>query len=135
MDLHNGRYVLTGHTPVPEPDLLTWAAWFEAADRHVADTRHEFFRVSTVFLGLDHQFGKGPPILFETMVFLRTGEPHDDDDSHMTLGTILSRADESIECYRYATWEDAEIGHQATVRRMLDQVALSGVSMPPGAGF
>lgn len=27
-------------------------------------------RVSTVFLGLDHNFtGKGPPILFETMVF------------------------------------------------------------------
>lgn len=27
------------------------------------------FWVSTVFLGLDHSYGKGPPILWETMVF------------------------------------------------------------------
>jgi hypothetical protein len=26
--------------------------------------------VSTVFLGLDHSFGEGPPLLFETMVFV-----------------------------------------------------------------
>ena len=32
--------------------------------------------VSTVFLGLDHQFGKGPPILWETMVF---GGKHNHD--------------------------------------------------------
>jgi hypothetical protein len=27
------------------------------------------WEVSTVFLGLDHQFGSGPPVLWETMVF------------------------------------------------------------------
>ncbi len=26
-------------------------------------------KVSTVFLGLDHNFGDGPPILWETLVF------------------------------------------------------------------
>ena len=25
--------------------------------------------ISTVFLGLDHRFGKGEPLLFETMIF------------------------------------------------------------------
>lgn len=30
-------------------------------------------KVSTIFLGLDHQFGDGPPLLFETMIF---GGPH-----------------------------------------------------------
>lgn len=34
--------------------------------------------VSTVFLGLDHQFGDGPPLLFETMVF-----PADDSEGDM----------------------------------------------------
>ena len=30
--------------------------------------------VSTVFLGIDHSFGEGPPILWETMIF---DGPHD----------------------------------------------------------
>lgn len=30
---------------------------------------HVLFRVSTVFLVINHQFGDGPPLLFETMVF------------------------------------------------------------------
>lgn len=107
------KFILEGHTPVPCDDLLEWARWCETADRRVAYTEHELFRVSTVFLGLDHQFGRGPPILFETMVFDRSGNPE--------ATNIFERADESLECYRYATWEDAEIGHKATVRRMLEQ--------------
>ena len=110
-----GRYILEGRTPVPCPDLLGWARWLETADRRVALTEHELFRVSTVFLGLDHRFGRGPPLLFETMVFMKTGNPDATD--------ILERADESIDCARYANWEDAELGHQAMVRRMLAHVA------------
>jgi hypothetical protein len=114
-----GRYILVGperRTPARcvDDDLIGWAEWMQTADRHVADTRHELFRVSTVFLGLDHQFDRGPPILFETMAFLRTGDPNAED--------ILDRCDESIDCVRYATWEDAEIGHKAMVRRMLERV-------------
>jgi hypothetical protein len=124
-----GRYILVGperRTPARcvDDDLIAWAEWMETADRQVADTRHELFRVSTVFLGLDHRFsGKGPPILFETMAFLLTGDPNAKD--------ILHRCDESIDCFRYATWEDAEIGHQAMVRRMLEQVAASAVARLP----
>jgi hypothetical protein len=54
--------------------------------------------VSTVFLGLDHRFvGGGPPILFETMTF---GGPRDE------------------QTFRYSSWDDAEAGHEAEVKRV-----------------
>lgn len=58
--------------PVAEPDLLAWAKWFgdHNAERVVARTEIGASRVSTVFLGLDHNFARrGAPILWETMVF------------------------------------------------------------------
>jgi hypothetical protein len=94
-------YILDGHTPVPEPDLMTWAMWMETADRHVAHDADEGtgWRVSTVFLGIDYRhFGKGPPILFETMVF---GGPLDGDTT------------------RYCTWDEADAGHTAMLVKVL----------------
>jgi hypothetical protein len=39
-------------------------------DKRVAhDTLDNENSVSTVFLGLNHQYGDGPPLIFETMVF------------------------------------------------------------------
>lgn len=38
-------------------------------DRRVAYTEFNGCRYSTVFLGYDHNFGPGAPILYETMVF------------------------------------------------------------------
>lgn len=56
--------------PVPEPDLINWARWMEAHDRHVAKYIFGEVIVSTVFLGSDHGSGfTGTPILWETMVF------------------------------------------------------------------
>ena len=77
----SGRYVLRGREVVRLPDgpgsSLEWARAFEAGNRRVAETfvdlpggDGEKLRVSTVFLGIDHNFrDAGPPILFETMVF------------------------------------------------------------------
>jgi hypothetical protein len=93
-----GKYILDGHTPVPA-DLMTWAAWFEKAERHVAKTNIGDVFVSTVFLGLDHNWGRGPPILFETMVFKG---PLDGEQE------------------RYVTWEEAEAGHAAMVKRVTE---------------
>lgn len=53
--------------------------------------------VSTVWLGLDHGFGSGPPLIFETMVF-------GDDTGWMDLDMT-----------RYATEEAAYVGHDQTV--------------------
>lgn len=50
-------------------DLMTWAKWFEKAERYVGLDQIGPYKVSTVFLGLDHQYGKGPPVLWETMTF------------------------------------------------------------------
>lgn len=85
------KYILKGHTPVLEPDLLKWAHWFETADRRVEYTRRYRVTVSTVFLGLDHSFDRGTPILFETMVF---GGRHD--------GV----------CMRSRTWQEATLIHK-----------------------
>ncbi len=63
------HYILDGKTPVPV-GLMEWAEWFGRNDRSVAKDEFEGVVVSTVFLGLDHNFfGDGPPLLFETMVF------------------------------------------------------------------
>jgi hypothetical protein len=54
-------------------------------------------RVLTIFLGLDYQFGDGPPLLFETMIF---GGEHNEDQ------------------WRYSTWDEAEAGHDAAVAKV-----------------
>jgi len=92
------RYILDGHTPVAEPDLLKWARWFEKTERHVAETYVGGARVSTVFLGLDHAFGGGPPLLFETLIF--------DSSQH----DVYQR--------RYSTWDKAQAGHARAVARL-----------------
>lgn len=88
-------YTLDGHTPVACADLMEWGRWFEKADRNVATTQvSPGVRVSTVFLGLDHNFGGGEPMLFETMVF---------------GGTM------NEEMVRYSTWDEAIEGHAKMV--------------------
>lgn len=93
--LSTDRYILIGQTPVPEPDLMKWATTFETMDRIVARTEIGESLVSTIFLGLDHGWFGGPPLLFETMVF--------------------SSDRESLYCRRCSTWLEAEEQHAATV--------------------
>ena len=97
----NGRYILVGDEPMAEPDLFVWAAWIETHDRRVAlTTIADGIEVSTVFLGLDHRFGPGEPILFETMVFAAV------------------HPDLNGDTVRYSTWDEAEAGHAAMVQRV-----------------
>lgn len=49
--------------------MKKWAQWFEKADRHVANIKIGDAQISTVFLGVDHNFREGVPVLWETMVF------------------------------------------------------------------
>lgn len=97
----SGRYILVGHEPVLEPDLDKWAAWIEKAERHVGDTMIGDSRVSTVFLGLDHSFGNGSPVLWETMIF---GGPLDQEQERCGGG-----------------WKDAEAMHQRWVKRVTEE--------------
>lgn len=91
-----GQYILEGKDPKLVEDVLEWGKWFETANRHVAQTTlPNGTRVSTVFLGLDHSFSDGEPILFETMIF---GGEHNEYQE------------------RYSTWEEAEAGHKQAVK-------------------
>ena len=89
-------FKLVAHEPV-SCSLMEWARWFE----HRSDENKETWQVamtiigeheiSTVFIGLNHQFvDGGHPLLFETMVF----GPGDDDHQQ-----------------RYTTWYQATAGH------------------------
>lgn len=87
----NGQYILNGKTPVECNDLMEWAKQMEGKNRIVEQSQLGDVKVSTVFLGLDHSFGDGEPLLFETMIF---GGEHDQYQD------------------RYSTWDEAVEGHK-----------------------
>lgn len=66
-----GFYILDGRTPVKVDDIEAWGGYMGTANRQVAETFIEGVRVSTVFLGLDHNWFGGVPLLFETMTFVQ----------------------------------------------------------------
>ena len=72
------KYILDANgDPQPEPDSMKWAEWFEhhRDEKRVAVDYFGEVMVSTVFLGLDHNFlSEGDPILYEPMIF---GGEHD----------------------------------------------------------
>ena len=99
----NLKWILVGHTPVPCEDVERWAIWFEDINnRRVAEDQIGDVWVSTVFLGLDHSHGVGPPVLFETMAF---------------------RGREIIAQDRYASYEEAEMGHTEMLQRVVEDAA------------
>lgn len=91
------HYIMDNGNIYPAGDILEWAKWMESADRTIAKTHVEDIEVSTVFLGLSYQFGEGPPLLFETMVF--GGESNEEQ-------------------WRYSTKEEALVGHGEMVHKV-----------------
>lgn len=109
--VHNYKLAEDGMTPVPCEETLDWAVWFEKADRVLAQTDlGELGRVSTVFLGTDHNFSfVGPPLLWETMVFGGPLDPEGGGD----------------EQYRERSWVRAAARHRMTVKRLLRAARLA----------
>ena len=69
------NYILDENgNPVIENDILKWGKWMETNNRHIAEDVVGDVRVSTVFLGIEHSWGQGFPVLWETMIF---GGEHD----------------------------------------------------------
>lgn len=102
------QYILDKDNKViPCSDLMAWAKWMTTNGRnnrivqqiHLPSDTKERLLISTVFLGVDHNFsGDGSdPITFETIIF---------------GGTLDG------EMQRYRTWDDAQQGHDAMVTRV-----------------
>lgn len=97
-------YKLDGIRPVPDETNGLWSIQNKDAKRVALTKIAEDVEVSTVFLGLDHNFGDGSkPILFETLVF---GGPMD--------GSMR----------RYENWIEAEQGHQLMVDKVREKMEL-----------
>ena len=89
------KYILGKNHELVEADLITWGRFFEDINnRRVAEDSIDGARISTVFLGIDHNFGEGEPLLFETMIF---GGKRDGEQ------------------WRWHTWEEAERKHREIV--------------------
>jgi hypothetical protein len=94
-----GWYILNQKDePVPCDDMAKHSEFMEnSGKKFVAKTTVGTYVVSTVFLGLDHNFyDEGPPILWETMVF----------DSNFN----------EQYCKRYSSLVEALAGHEETVK-------------------
>lgn len=86
-------YILNASgVPVPCANRLLWIAWMQIRQhRIIAQDRIGDIGVSTVFLGIDHNFvDVGPPVLWETLL---VGGPRDG------------------EIQRYQTQDAARAGH------------------------
>jgi hypothetical protein len=81
-----------------------WAATYDENHRVAQDVLPNGYWVSTVWLGIDHAFGGGPPLIFETMVFAC------DSGGHVTNWG-------ECDSDRYATEEAAVDGHRRMVER------------------
>jgi len=81
--------------------VLTWAKQYELSDKDRVvkqQTTWLGFYVSTVWLGIDHNFlSEGPPLIYETMIFFR--------------GCT------DLDCERYSTRREAKIGHEEMVKK------------------
>jgi len=96
-----GLYLLdVNRNPVPINDVMTWATGKMNMNTTVARDEIRGILISTVFLGVDHNFlNHGPPVLWETMIF--------DSDVKTNIR-------------RYSSYEDALIGHQQALELVLE---------------
>jgi hypothetical protein len=94
-------YYLIGKCPVPAASLEDWAKRYDIRTKHVALTAVGGCCVSTIFMGVDHQYGAGPPLVFETQVF---------------------RGGDGCEQWRTETWDEAEKMHKTAVAQLRKEI-------------
>lgn len=95
------QYYSTDSTPIT---LEEWIVLFEQRGKEgqdfwkVGNDKIGDVEISTVWLGLDHNFNdEGPPLIFESMIF---GGNYDEEQ------------------HRYSTWAEAEEGHKKLVEKV-----------------
>lgn len=88
-------YILKDNIPI-KSDIIEYSKWSTTnlKDKCVKKDRIGHSLVSTVFLGLDHSFDGGTPVLWETMIFGGKEDMYQD---------------------RYTSYEEALVGHQKAI--------------------
>lgn len=105
--MNRNLYVLDGHEPRRARSVLDWMKWFAGTDRTLAHTLIDGIELSTVFIGIDHEFSPhgvryhGQPMLFETAIFM------------------TSRV---VRAVRYPSWDEAMTGHCMFVECLQDAI-------------
>jgi len=98
---------------VPCRNIIEWSIWSETHDRRVELTVIGNINISTVLLTHDHNYwGEGPPILFETMVWITV------PDSGHNYGREWLDGQQ-----RYSTIEEARQGHALLVEAVKERMA------------
>lgn len=89
-------YILKGREIV-RVSFLEWADWFgRSTERFIVSAAVGPLTVSTIFIGIDHNYLRtGPPLVFETAIL-----EFDVDGAHV------------FEMWRYATYDEAEAGQR-----------------------
>lgn len=95
-----GLFYKRDGTPYPNDDSILWAKDYKRLNYRIIKQDRLFngYFISTVWLGINHNFGFGPPLIFETMVF---------DD----------RGNVDLDMKRYSTESEAIKGHSQMVRK------------------
>lgn len=78
----------------------------------VCRTESNGWLISTVWLGIDHNFGGSPPLIFETMVFRPSG------DGSTSLDDVY--------CRRHYTEEQAMDGHISAMKWLIEELVTGG---------
>jgi len=117
----NPDHTVTPYTGTDEEQVLAWGKDFNDDARFLAQDEIEGMMVSTIFLGIDHAFGHGPPILFETMWFSAGTRT-------FTFAGKEHEAHEALDQRRYATWDEAMAGHAELVAEARKFAATTQIS-------
>jgi hypothetical protein len=121
--------VLTEDGEVMPCDLFTWTYWLERNGGQRIIQQEDLpggYWISTVFLGLNHEYGKGKPLWFETMIF----QPSDGKPNAIT-GRVHKLGNE-VFCDRYTTLAQALAGHEFAKTAWLDKRNATRGSDAPG---
>lgn len=103
MEYYNKKYKLNEKNEIEECTLNEWGRFLETPQKIVKQEDVGEYWVSTVFLGIDHNFGRpyhDKPILFETMIF----QGKETGNDRWTQ--------------RYCTYQEALESHNAIVERL-----------------
>lgn len=126
----DGKYILNNKgEPVLEPDLITWAKWFENSleQRRVGFDEVGNYAILTVFLSMNYSIiypgsADERPILYETIVFRPVTKEEIEEDQKIKKEEYRSdwkegdvKEDDSFELRRYHTKQEAEAGHKEMV--------------------